>query len=97
MRHRIEVGHEANIRVNWYSDVFLPRGYWNMIAYEDFLARCVGPMRRLAVDPTTSFWADGLKKYVLKGIWPFVGLEEITLYDATGLGVSLYISLLQLR
>jgi hypothetical protein len=28
-----------------------------------------------------------VNKYVSKGIWPFIGVEEITLYDATGMEV----------
>jgi hypothetical protein len=57
----LEIGHGSKIRVNWKSDVFLPRAIGIWLRLRISCGVVVGPMQRLAIDPTNSFWTDELK------------------------------------
>jgi hypothetical protein len=73
---------------NFHCETFIPRGNWNIISMEDFvMRRAPGQIRSLAIDITADFYKDLYKEYIMKSGWPFDVMEDIILYDATGLHV----------
>lgn len=70
--------------VNWECDMFVPRGYWNLVSFADFVSRGIkNGLQRVAIDVSGAFWRENLKDYVLgKDCWTLNGVREVVLYDA---------------
>ena len=78
--------------INFESDILVPKGHWNIVAFSDFLAR--GP-KTIAVDANGSFWTDNLEKWATdsdRGEKVQIALENLdrmVLYDSrTGIALK---------
>jgi hypothetical protein len=73
---------------NFECQTLCPRGNWNIISMEDFIVRRTNTqLRYLGMDITSDFYKQLYKDYITKNTWPFRVMEEVTLYDGTGMPV----------
>lgn len=82
----IEATMPAHWYVNWACDMFVPRGYWNLVSFADFVSRGLeNGLRSIAIDVSGVFWRENLRDYVLlANCWVLNGVEEVVLYDPRG-------------
>ncbi|KUJ08240.1 uncharacterized protein LY89DRAFT_691133 [Mollisia scopiformis] len=80
----ISVTVSARIYINYSVDILLPRGYWNLVAFSNLASRAGGRLKHLAVDVNGSLWKDNLRDYCKKRCWVFYELQELILYDSSG-------------
>jgi hypothetical protein len=79
----IKVSMPAKWYVNWKIDLFVPRGYWNVISFADFVSRGLdNGLNRVAIDVSGTFWRENLRDYLNdKDCWALNGVHEVVLYD----------------
>ena len=74
---------EARIFINYASDILVPRGFWNIVSFEDFAFRVRRRgLKHLAIDTEGSFWTTNLRDYCTYGNWSLNGVQELILYDS---------------
>lgn len=71
--------------LNHATDTLIPKGFWNSLSFMDFAGRFGTKLKTLAVDVNGSFWKDSMTDYCRGRVWVFAGLEELILYDSSGL------------
>lgn len=73
---------DAKMYINFGMDTLVPRGFWNIVTFEDMAKRVEGRLGTLAIDVAGSFWKDNLVDYCKKRWWIFNGVDEVVLYDS---------------
>ncbi|KAG4444028.1 hypothetical protein IFR05_000488 [Cadophora sp. M221] len=74
----------ARMYINFAIDTLIPRGFWNIVSFENFAFRVEGRMGSIAIDVGTGFWRDNLRDYCRKRCWILNGVRDVLLYDSTG-------------
>jgi hypothetical protein len=73
------------IYINYACDTLVPRGFWNIASFKNFVDKCqAGGLVHLAIDTEGSFWRENLRDYFTKGCWVLNGVQEVILYDSRG-------------
>ncbi|KAH6718321.1 hypothetical protein BKA61DRAFT_599468 [Leptodontidium sp. MPI-SDFR-AT-0119] len=80
----VRVEMPACMYINFDIDTIVPRGFWNIVSFENLAFRVEGRMKSIAIDVWTGFWKDNLRDYCRKRCWILNGVREVLLYDSTG-------------
>lgn len=75
----------AKMYINYACDVLIPRGFWNIVSFANFVDRVTtAGLVHLAMDVEGSFWRENCRDYCKYGTWILNGVQEVILYDSRG-------------